>query len=173
MSKRGPTIVPFVQNASNPAPAAKLPQGFTMTQHLKAKNLPSGAWDASPFKENPHVRTITAAGDVEITAGLDKTSQDYEGPPAYSNASANPATVSASPPKPKKGTWPRNTVQVTCDVLPAKGPKVFTLHGPALGCTVNAKTGNLQIGDRPGTVTVRISDGSSPTSYDEVSITIT
>ena len=39
----------FVKSASNPSPAAALPQGFSMTQKLHTNALPANTQDAAPF----------------------------------------------------------------------------------------------------------------------------
>ena len=39
----------FIKSASNPSPAAALPQGFSMTQKLFTSSLPANTQDGSPF----------------------------------------------------------------------------------------------------------------------------
>ena len=167
----------FVKSASNPSPAKPLPAGFTMTQKLHAKTWPSGRLDGAAFTTTPHVRTLTDAnGPLEfvISAGKDSVTIDYEGPPVYTNAAASPAKVVAAPPKPKaKGeAWDRTEVQVTADVRPSTAKLEFSLTGDKLGCEVDKASGLVKIGDKPGTIKVRASDGTSG-HYDEVAIEIT
>ena len=166
----------FVKSASNPAPANTLPVGFTMVQHMHAKSFPAGTLDASPFTDIDHVRTLTDKETFTVTAGKNHTDDPYTGPSAYTNIKASATSVNASPPKPKApatGSWTRNKVQVTADVIPGKGTKVFSLVGPKLGCEIDASSGEVLIGDQAGTIKVRVSAGASGTNFDEVSITIT
>lgn len=165
----------FVKSASNPSPTAALPVGFTMVQHLHAKSLPSGSLDATAFADVSHVRTLTDKETFVVAAGLDHTDDRYEGPAAYTNARASATSVNASPAKPKapsSATWARNRVQVTADVIPAAGAKVFSLVGPKLGCEIDASSGEVLIGATPGTIKVRVSAGGTGHNFDEVTITI-
>ena len=172
IDKSGVDIGKFVTSASNASPTQALPAGFTMTQHLRAKSFPSGNMDATPFADVNHVRTLTTNETFKVSAGAQSVEDPYTGPAAYTNASAAPATVDASPPKPKSGSWTRNKVQVTCDVIPTSGTKVFSIVGPALGCSIDATTGELSVGSTPGTIKVRISSGPGSKNFDDVSITI-
>ncbi len=100
---------------------------------------------------------------------------DYEGPAVYRKAAASPAKVVASPPKPtaKDATWDRTEVTVTAEVLPSTAKLVYSLVGEKLGCEIDKSSGVVKIGDKPGTIKVRASDGSAaPGHYDEVSIEI-
>ena len=167
----------FVKSASNPSPAKTLPVGFTMAQKLHAKAWPSGKLDGTPFTTTSHVRTLTNANgslEVVISAGKESVTIPYEGPPVYTNAAASPAKVVASPPKPKgKGApWDRTEVQVTADVQPATAKLEYSLVGGKLGCEVDKSSGLVKIGDKPGTIKVRASDGTAG-HYDEVAIEIT
>jgi hypothetical protein len=162
----------FVKTASNPSPAKTLPVGFSMTQHLHAKSLPSGNLDAAPFTNVDHVRTLKEDGGklkVVLTAGKD-VAIDYAGPAVFRNAKADKTTVQASEPKPKTGTWKRSEVQVSVTAEPSSAKAKFSITGTALGCTVDS-SGKVLIGDQAGTITVRAGDGG--THYDEVAITIT
>ncbi len=178
IDRAGVDIGKFISSASNPSPAQALPAGFTMTQHMRARSFPSGKMDAAPFTDIDHVRTLNANAKFVVSAGAQSLEDDYTGPPAYTGAAAAPASVSASPPKPKaaKGapapTWTRNTVQVSANVLPTGGPMVFSIVGPKLGCEIDKATGEVLIGSTPGTIKVRVSAGKG-TNFDEVSITIT
>jgi len=168
----------FITSASNPSPAQGLPAGFTMVQHMRARSFPSGTMDATAFTDINHLRTLTDHETFTVNAGAGQTEDVYAGPAAYTNAAATPASVAASPPKPKaaKGvpaaTWNRNRVQVTADVIPGNGSKVFSIVGPSLGCDIDASTGLLLVGSTPGTIKVKISAGRG-TNFDEVAITIT
>ncbi len=166
----------FVKSASNPAPANTLPVGFSMVQHMHAKSFPAGTLDASPFTDVNHVRTLTDKETFTVTAGLNHTDDPYTGPSAYTNIKASATSVNASPAKPKApatGSWARNKVQVTAEVIPGKGTKVFSLVGPKLGCEIDASSGEVLIGDQAGTIKVRVSAGAGGANFDEVSITIT
>jgi hypothetical protein len=169
ITKDSVKLGPFVKSASNPKPKS-LPQSFTMTQKLKAKSFPSNQLGTTAFTTVAHKRTLTAAHKVVVEA-KESIESDYDGPPAYSNASATPATVSASVPKPKDGTWTREKVQVKADVIPSSASKVFSITGAALGCEVDA-SGEVLIGEKTGSIKVRVSDGTAA-HYDEVTITIT
>jgi hypothetical protein len=164
---------PFVKNASNPAPAKALPQGFSMTQKLHAKTFPAGTLDDTPFTTTAHVRTLEDKGGklkMTLKAGVgDGVSIDYAGPAVFRNARADKTSVDASPEKPKSGTWKRNEVQVSVDVEPAGSKVKYSIPGEALGCTVDA-SGKVLIGSTPGTIKVRAGDGAA--KFDEVSIEI-
>jgi hypothetical protein len=163
---------PFVKNASNPSPAKKLPQGFSMTQKFHARTLPSDKLEDAPFTTTEHVRELVEKdGKLAMRIGAGKASEHipYVGPAVFRNAKADKATVEASPPKPKKGKWAQNEVQVSVDGE-GKDPKPkFSLQGEKLGCSVSA-AGVVKIGDAAGTITVRAGGAKS---YDEVKITIT
>jgi hypothetical protein len=162
----------FVKTASNPTPAKALPAGFTMTQHLRAKSLPSGTLDAAAFTDVDHVRTLKEDGGklkVVLSAGKD-VAIDYAGPAVYRGAKADKTTVEASAPKPKTGTWKRNEVQVSVTAEPSSAAVKYSITGTALGCSVDS-SGKVLIGDQAGTITVRAGDGGS--HFDEVAITVT
>lgn len=165
---------PFVKSASNPAPAKKLPQGFSMTQKFHAKTFPAGTLDDTPFTTTQHVRTLEEkSGKLKMTlkAGVgDGVSIDYAGPAVFRNARADKTSVEASAERPKSGTWKRNEVQVSVDVEPAGSKVKYSIPGEALGCTVDG-AGKVLIGSTAGTIKVRAGDGAS--KYDEVSIEIT
>jgi hypothetical protein len=162
---------PFVKNASNPAPAKPLPQGFSMTQKLHAKSFPENTLDAAPFTTTDHVRTLEDVGGklkMTLKAGAGSVSIDYAGPPVFRNIKADKTSVDASPEKPKTGTWKRNEVQVSVDTDPAGAKVKYSLSGDALGCTVD-QSGKVLIGSAPGTIKVRAGDA---THYDEIAIEI-
>jgi hypothetical protein len=166
----------FVKSASNPSPAAALPQGFSMTQKLYTNALPGNAQDGSPFTTDAHRRTLSDSGsslDFTIDAGIgDPQTFDYAGPPVYRNIKASSTKVVASAPKPKSGTWDRTEVTVTADVLPSTAKLVYSLQGEKLGCDIDKSSGVVKIGSTAGTIKVRASDGTAG-HYDEVSIEIT
>lgn len=178
IGKDGIDLGRFTKSASNASPKA-LPAGFPVTQHLHAKSLPADTFDAASFTDTNHVRTLTDKATFTVEAGKGKTEDPYDGPPAYTNAKAAPASVVASDPKPKKPkggsapAWNRNKVQVTADVVPAGGPRFFSITGAALGCEVDAATGEVLIGDQDGTITVRVAAKAGRANFDEVTITIT
>jgi hypothetical protein len=163
---------PFVKNASNPAPAKPLPQGFTMTQKLHAKTFPPGTLDDAPFTTTDHVRTLEEQGGklkMTLTSGGKPVSIDYAGPPVFRNMKADKTKVEASPEKPKSGTWKQNEVQVSIDTDPAGAKVAYSIAGEALGCKVD-KNGLVKIGSKAGSITVR---GGDAKHYDEVTIQIT
>jgi Bacterial Ig-like domain (group 2) len=178
IDRSGVDVGKFVASASNPSPAQSLPAGFTMVQHMRAKSFPSGALDATPFTDIDHVRTLTDKETFVVSAGTKNIEDPYTGPSTYTHAAAAPASIAASPPRPKatRGapapTWNRNTVQVTADVIPASGPKVFSIIGPKLGCEIDAASGQVLVGSTPGSIKVRISAGRG-SNFDEVTISIT
>ena len=90
----------------------------------------------------------------------------------YRNISASSTKVEASAPKPKTGNWERTEVTVTAEVAPSTAKLVYSLVGEKLGCEIGASSGVVKIGDKPGTIKVRASDGGSG-HFDEVSIEIT
>ena len=163
----------FVNNASNPKPAAALPQGFDMTQKFHFKALPSGKLEDAPFTTTTHGRHLVEDGGklkVKLSAGKEKVLIDYAGPPVFRNASADKTTVEASAPKPKTGTWKQNKVQCKVDVEPSGGAVKWSISSSdKLGCSVDS-TGEVKIGDKAGSITVRAGDGKH---FDEVTITIT
>jgi hypothetical protein len=163
---------PFVKNASNPKPAAALPQGFDMTQKFHFKTLPSDKLEDAPFTTTTHGPHLVEDGGtlkMKISAGKGSELIDYAGPPVFRNATADKTSVEASPPKPKTGTWKQNEVQCSVDVVPSGGAVKWSITGEKLGCSVDA-SGKVKIGETAGTITVRAGDG---THYDEVTITIT
>jgi hypothetical protein len=174
MDKAGVDAQPFIASASNPSPSGALPQGFAMTQSLHAKSFPSGRLGATPFTTTQHVRRLEEqTGDLVFTieSGGVPESIKYVGPPVYRNASADQASVEASGPRPRTGTWTRNEVSVTVDALPAASPVEYWIQGNALGCSVTS-TGRVLVGDRPGTITVRA--GSRRRGrFDAVTVTVT
>jgi hypothetical protein len=173
IGKAGIDANKFVKTASNPTPAKTLPVGFSMTQHLHAKALPSGNLDAAPFTDTQHVRTLKEDGGalkVVLRAGTKDVAIDYAGPAVFRNAKADKTTVEASEPKPKTGTWKRSSVQVSVTAEPSSAAVKYSITGTALGCSVDS-SGKVLIGDQAGTITVRAGDGG--THFDEVAITIT
>ena len=164
---------PFVPNASNPKPAAALPQGFDMTQKFHFRTLPSDKLEDAPFTTTTHGRHLVEDGGklkMKISAGKGAESIDYAGPPVFRNASADKTTVEASSANPKTGTWKQNEVQCSVDVEPSGGAVKWSISSTdKLGCSVDS-SGKAKIGSSPGTITVRAGDG---THYDEVTITIT
>jgi hypothetical protein len=160
----------FVPSASNPAPAQKPPVGFTMTQHLHAKSFPSGALDAAPFADTGHVRNLEERGGalkVVLKAGKQEAVLDYAGPAVYRDAKADKPKVEASAPKPAKP----NEVQVSVTTEPAAATVAYSIVGDANGCTIDAASGKVLIGEKAGTIKVRAGDGGK--HFDEVAIEIT
>jgi hypothetical protein len=163
----------FVKSASNPTPAKSVPVGFSMTQHLHAKSLPSGTLDAAPFKNTDHVRNLEereGALKVVLKAGVGEVAIPYAGPAVFRNAKADKTKVEASAPKPATGTWKRNEVRVSITVEPAGADVKYSFVGDALGCEVDV-SGGVKIGEKAGTIKVRAGDGGK--HFDEVSIEIT
>ena len=156
------------QERLEPEPAASLPQGFDMTQKFHFKTLPSGKLEDAPFTTTTHGRHLVEDGGklkMKLSAGTEKVLIDYAGPPVFRNASADKTSVEASPPKPKSGTWKQNTVQCKVDVEPSGGAVTWSISSSdKLGCSVDS-SGEVKIGDKAGTITVRAGDGKH---FDEV-----
>lgn len=172
ISKGGIDAGPFIKNASNPSPAKKLPQGFSMTQKLHARTFPSDKLEDSPFTTTDHVRELVekdAKLQIRLAAGKKSEFIDYVGPAVFRNAKADKTTVAASGEKPKQGKWAQNTVQVSVDALGPGAKPTYSIVGDKLGCSVD-KSGEVKIGSTPGTITVRAGGAKN---YDEVVITIT
>ena len=172
ISTKGIDAGKFVKSASNPTPAQTLPAGFNMTQKLHAKTYPADTLEDAPFTTTEHVRRLVEKDgkiQFEIAAGKGSELMDYVGPAVFRNAKADKTTVAASPPKPAKGQWAQNELQVTVDGF-GKDPKpTYSIQGEKLGCSVDG-SGLVKIGSTAGTITVR---AGSATNYDEVKITIT
>jgi hypothetical protein len=162
-------IGPLLNSASNPNPTAAMPQGFTMTQSLFAKSFPENTLAATAFATVPHTRRLIAGGQFEVSAGTDSVMEDYSGPAAVTGASASPASVMASAPRPAEGEWEQTKVAVTADAVPSDAALTYSFVGADLGCSVDAD-GEVSIGTTAGTVTVRVL--ASENNYDEVTITI-
>jgi hypothetical protein len=163
----------FVASASNPTPKGSLPAGFSMDQEFHAKSFPSGNLDAAASTTTQHVRTLDtdSAGRLvfKIKAGTKEVSMPYTGPAVYHGAKASKPSVEASGPKPAKGDWKRNEVQVTVLAEGSGASPSYSFVGPDLGCEVDFN-GKVKVGSQAGTITVRAGD---KTRYDEVKITIT
>ncbi|HKD96533.1 MAG TPA: hypothetical protein VKB69_02920 [Micromonosporaceae bacterium] len=167
----------FVTNTSHPTLAhGGLPAGFTVTQNLRALELPGRVYHTPPFATPPHTRELregNGSPEFVVTVNGQPHSDPYTGPAAVHNATASPATVTASPAPTRGHPLPpgsANTVQISADTLPSTANLTFSMHGRARGCTVDP-TGILTIGSTPGTVTVRVR--ASPESFDDVTVTIT
>jgi hypothetical protein len=160
-------IRPFVANTSNPAPANTLPDSFSVTQDLRSLEVPTNAWRAA-FASPVHVRglreTSPGAPEFFVSANGVEHTDPYTGVAAVRNAQAATPTVAVSTP----GT--PNTVAITAESTPTGAPIRYRIIGAALGCRIDATTGELTIGTRTGTVRVRATIGKS---FDEVAVTIT
>jgi hypothetical protein len=183
IGRNGIDIRRFITNTSNPTPTALLPTSFTVTQNLRSLEVPTNTWRAA-FATPPHVRGLRepspGAPEFFVSANGTEHVDAYTGRPAVRNAQAATPTVMASlpaPPPPKRGQ-PRpvpivpTTVQITAESTPAGAPLRFSIQGPALGCSIHARTGLLTIGSTAGTVRVRAA-GTDGLSFDEVTVTIT
>ena len=172
ISTAGIDAGPFIKNASNPAPAKKLPQGFTMTQKFHFRTFPSDKLEDAHFTTTDHVRELVEKdGKLFMKLGAGKGSEliPYVGPAVFRNMKADKTTIIASGAKPAKGKWAQNTVQVSVDAEGSKATPQYSIQGEKLGCSVDA-SGEVKIGDKPGTITVRAGNAKN---YDEVTITIT
>lgn len=163
-------IGPLVHSTSNPNPTAALPQGFTMTQSLHAATFPGGALSETPFATVDHTRRLIEGNQFEVSAGTEPIVEDYSGPAAVTCASASPATVMASAPRPAEGEWEQNKVTVSANPIPSDAALTYSFVGPELECAVDAD-GEVSIGSAAGTVIVRALATSR--NYDDVTITIT
>ena len=175
IGRAGVDIRPFIRNTSNPTPAQSLPASFTVQQALRSVEVPTNTFRA-PFTTIPHVRGLRETGasaEFFVSTNGTEHTDTYTGRPAIRNARAASASVMASLPAPRQGPRPApTTVQISADSVPAGGRIVFSIPGPALGCTINRTTGLLTIGSTPGTVTVRAAE-TQGVSFDEVKVTIT
>ena len=172
ISKGGIDAGPFVKNASNPSPAKKLPQGFSMTQKLHARTFPSDKLEDSPFTTTDHVRELVEKDNklqMRLAAGKKSEFIPYVGPTVFRNAKADKTTVVASGEKPKQGKWTQNAVFVSVDAEGAAAKPSFSIQGDKLGCSVDS-SGMVKVGSTPGKITVR---AGSAKNFDEVVITIT
>jgi hypothetical protein len=171
MKSSGVDAGPFVASASNPSPQ-KLPAGFSLDQEFHAKSFPSGQLDAAAATTTQHVRTLDRENGklvFKIKAGKKEVSMPYTGPAVYHDAKADKPSVPASGPKPAKGDWTRNEVQVSVTAEGSGASPAYSFVGDGLGCEVDMN-GKVKVGDKAGTITVRAGD---KTNYDEVKITIT
>jgi hypothetical protein len=162
----------FIASASNPKPKGTLPAGFSMDQEFHNKSFPSGSLEATAFTTTQHVRTLDERNGklvFVIKSGTKEVEIPYAGPAVYRNAKADTPTVEASGPKPAKGDWKRNEVQVSVSAEGSGASASYSIVGPDLGCEVNLN-GKVKVGSQAGTITVRAGD---KTRYDEVKITIT
>ncbi|MEJ2859493.1 MULTISPECIES: hypothetical protein [unclassified Saccharothrix] len=161
-------IRPFITNTSNPAPPQTLPAKISVTQNLRSPEVPTNTWRAA-FATPEHKRELreTSPGTPEFVVTVNGVEHvdTYTGAAAVRNAQADPTTVAVSTPE------ATNTVAITAESTPTDSPIRFRIVGPALGCTIDASTGQLTVGTRPGTIRVRASIDRR--NFDEVTITIT
>jgi len=166
----GVNIGKLYNSTSNPEATKALPQGFTMTQSLYAMVQPGGTREASAFATVSHRREVIEGPQFRVTAGLGSITEDYSGPAAVTNAAASSSTVMASAPRPESGEWTQRKVTVSADAIPDTATLAYSITGRALGCTIDSD-GEVSIGARAGTITVRVT--ASTANYDEVTIAIT
>ena len=76
----------------------------------------------------------------------------------------------ASPPRPESGTWTQPKVTVSAEAIPDTATLTYSIRGRSRGCSVGSD-GQVSIGARAGTITVRVS--ATRANYDEVTIAIT
>jgi hypothetical protein len=178
--RAGVDIRPLVTNTSNPKPAQSLPASFSVAQSLRALEFPAKTFGA-PFITVSHVRGLrlgSAGPEFFVSANGKENTDSYVGKPAVHKIKASATSIEAMPvpPAPAKGAKPApvtpKTIQISAEALPATAGITFSLRGDALGCKINAKSGVLTIGSKPGTVKVRAAVGDG-TSFDELDITIT
>jgi hypothetical protein len=141
-----------------------------MTQSLYAKVQPGGAREGSAFTTVSHRRELIDGPEFTVSAGEGSIIEDYVGPAAVTNAAASSSTVMASPPRPESGTWAQRKVTVTADAIPDTATLTYSIRAPRLGCTIDSN-GEVSIGVRAGTITVRVA--ATRSNYDEVTIAIT
>ena len=179
----------FVQSASNPRPAGRLPAGFTVEQHLHWY-CPQEAntrrrW--TDFVTVAHSRTLqNNSGSLSMVTtvnGVEDGGDDYVGPSAVTNLNASPVSTprSAGPPS-GRGTAPTaRTVALSVDSLPSPLPSTETLAwsivGNALGCSITPDTtdstqATLTIGTTAGSVTIQVADATAG-NFDRVTVRIT
>lgn len=179
----------FVQSASNPTPAGRLPRGFTIDQHLHWYNplVVDAAQRWTHFATVGHSRFLTnIAGTLALETtvnGMPDGGDAYVGAPAVTNLNAIPINTPRSvAARPGGGGAPaRRTVSLSVDTLPAPLPTGkalrWSIRGAALGCTVAVDPADptravLTIGTSAGTVTIRIADAGG-TNFDEIAVRIT
>jgi Domain of unknown function (DUF4157) len=189
----------FVQSASNPRPANRLPAGFTVDQHLHWYNplaaTAAGRW--TDFVTVGHSRFLVNSGGTltfETTVnGLSDGGDAYAGSPAVTNLTASPVNTPRSPSAPAPGPAPApggapapaapapRTVALSVDTLPAplagSQTLTWTIQGDALGCTVAADPTDqtkavLTIGSTAGSVRIRVADASG-VNFDQTTVRIT
>ena len=169
---------PFVVNASNPTPSNRLPQAITTTQSFHNLSFPSRTYGTSAVATTTHRRAFEDRSAVlkAVTSALPpgattpEVEEDYKGPAVFRRCVADPSTVSPSAAAPARGRAPApNTSTVSVDREGAAATPTFSIQGPALGCTVNARTGVVRIGTTPGSIRVRAGVAAN---FDETTITI-
>ena len=126
--------------------------------------------EGSAFATVSHRRELIDGPQFKVSAGEGSIIEDYVGPAAVTNAAASANTVMASPPRPESGTWAQRKVTVTADAIPDTATLTYSIRGPRLGCTIDSN-GEVSIGVRAGTITVRVA--ATRSNYDEVTIAIT
>jgi hypothetical protein len=167
---------PFVPNASNPAPASGLPQQLLATQNFVDMRFPAGTWGTAIVASTTHRRAIEERGGppsslhAVTSSNAVEVVEDYAGPTVFRRCLASPNSLPVSVPAlPNAGASAPSTTTVHVTAEGAPLAPVFTIQGPARGCTINPSTGVLTSGTTPGIVTVRAGAG---TNFDETTVTI-
>ena len=168
----GIDIGQHIVSASNPTPANPLPAAFSVQQdlHWYCPAAPAnGHW--TNFISIQHERRLRLTGaDPEVVVSVNNQPQvdAYVGPTGVRNARATPPRVVRS-----SGRTP-NTVQIAADALPSGRALHYSIQSAnRLGCTINAGTGVLTIGQTAGQIVVRVANRSGGPNFDEVTVTIT
>lgn len=167
---------PFVANASNKAPANRLPQAISVTQSLRNLIFPDQKYGTT-VATTTHRRAIEdrsgklkAVNSANATGINVEVEEAYAGPTVFRNAKATPASVPATTPAPPGGTAPAATTSTITVDAEGGGTPTFSINAPDLGCTIAAATGVLTPGTTKGTVIAQAGDG---TNFDETKVTIT
>ena len=168
----GIDIGQHIASASNPTPANPLPASFSVQQdlHWYCPAAPATSrWNN--FTSIQHERKLRLTGtDPEVVVSVNNQPQvdAYVGPTGVRNARATPATVVRS-----SGRTP-NTVQIAADALPSGRALHFSIQSASrLGCTINASTGVLTIGQTAGSIVIRVANRRGGQNFDDVTVTIT
>ncbi|HUJ42091.1 MAG TPA: hypothetical protein VLW52_00665 [Opitutaceae bacterium] len=168
----GIDIGQHIPSTSNPTPANPLPAAFSVQQDLNWF-CPAAAANArwNNFISIQHERRLrlgSTGPEVVVSVNNQPQVDAYVGPTGVRNARATPATVVRS-----SGRTP-NTVQIAADALPAGRALHFSIPSAnRLGCSINASTGVLTVGQTAGQIVVRVANRNGGSNFDEVTVTIT
>ncbi|HEY4264278.1 MAG TPA: hypothetical protein VGM72_03105 [Micropepsaceae bacterium] len=165
---------------SNPTPANPMPVGFTADQefHWWCPHGAAGSRWNSANSTTTHERTLRldkSGKNAEFVAKVNgkENVMAYDGDPkivltGVTHAKADHAAVETS-----AAGRSANTIQISADLFPSSRDAHFSIRGNALGCKIDASSGELTIGSKPGTVKVRVANAKDGPNWDEVDVTVT